>query len=98
MEESRGGGTRVGLARLVWRGGGRSRGSQTLHRGKQLEGGISRGPVAGKYSVGAVESQMWVQGAADTEVWLGVKLARSKGSVIGWMPSGKLQRLVGEDN
>ena len=31
------------------------------------------------------------------KVWLGVKLARSKGSVIGWMSSGKLHRLVGED-
>ena len=38
-----------------------------------------------------------MQGAAGTEVWLGVKLAGSKGSKIGWMFSGKLQRLVGED-
>ena len=58
-------------------------------------GGIK--PVAGKYTVGAVESQVWVQGAAGTEVWLGVKLAGSKGSKIGWIFSGKLQRLVGED-
>ena len=32
-------------------------------------------PVAGNYAVGAVESQVWVQGTAGTEVWLGVKLA-----------------------
>ena len=54
-------------------------------------------PVAGKYTVGAVESQVWVHGAAGTEVWLGVKLAGSKGSKIGWIFSGKLQRLAGED-
>ena len=54
--------------------------------------------MAGKYTVGAVESQVWVQGAAGTEVWLGVKLARSKGSVIGWMLSGELQRRVGDDS
>jgi hypothetical protein len=54
-------------------------------------------PVAGKYTVGAMESQVWVQGATGTEVLLGVKLAGSKGSNIGWMFSGKLQRLVGED-
>ena len=55
--------------------------------------------MAGKYTVGAVESQVWVQEAAGTEVWLGIKLAGSKGSVhvIGWMPSGKLQRLIGEE-
>ena len=68
--------------------------------------GISSGPapalsgctksVAGEYTVGAVESQVWVQGEAGTEVWLEVKLAGSKGSKIGWMFSGKLQRLVGE--
>ena len=52
--------------------------------------------VAEKYSVGAVESQVWVQGPSDTEVWLGVKLARSKVSVIGWMFSGELQRPAGE--
>ena len=34
--------------------------------------------------MGAVESQVWVQGTAGTEVWLGVKLARTKGSVIGF--------------
>ena len=53
--------------------------------------------MAGKYTVGAVESQVWVQGEAGTEVWLGVKLAGSKGSKIGWMFSGKLQRLAGGD-
>ena len=37
--------------------------------------------VAGKYSVGVVESQVWLQGGAGTEVWLGVKLARSKGVI-----------------
>ena len=50
-------------------------------------GGIK--PVAGKCTVGAVGPQVWVQGAADTEVWLGAKLAGSKGSKIGWMFSGK---------
>ena len=54
-------------------------------------------PVAGKYTVGAVESYLWVQGATGTEVWLGVKLAGSKGSKIGWMFSGRLHRLVGGD-
>ena len=54
-------------------------------------------PVAGKYTVGALESQVWVQGEAGTEVWLGVKLARSKGGGIGWMHSGELQRRVGDD-
>ena len=54
--------------------------------------------MAGKYTVGAVEPQVWAQGVAGTEVWLGVKLARSKVSVIGWMSSGGLERLVGVDN
>jgi hypothetical protein len=57
-------------------------------------------PVAGCYTVGVVESQVWVQGPAGTEVWLGVKLAGtrgSRGSVIGWIFSGKLQGLVGGD-
>ena len=35
---------------------------------------------------------------AGTEVWLGVKLAGTNGSVIGWMFSGELQRLVGGNN
>ena len=59
-------------------------------------GGIK--PVACKYAVGAVESQVWVQGAAGTEVRLGVKPTGTKGSVIGSMLSGKLQRLVGGNN
>ena len=37
---------------------------------------------------------------AGTEVWLGVKLARSRGGVIGWVHSGELQRWVnvGDDS
>jgi hypothetical protein len=31
-------------------------------------------------------------------VWLGVKLAGNRGSVIGWISSGKLQRMVGGNN
>ena len=54
--------------------------------------------MAGKYTVGAVESQVWAKGAAGTEVWLGVKLVRSRGDVIGWMHSGELQRRVGDDS
>jgi hypothetical protein len=41
---------------------------------------------------------VWVQGLTGTEVWLGVKLAGTRGGVIGWMFSGKLQRLVGGNN
>ena len=55
-------------------------------------------PVVGKYTVGAVESQVWVKGATSTEIWLGVKLARSRGGVTGWMHSGELQRRVGDDS
>ena len=44
------------------------------------------------------ESQVWVQSPAGTEVWLGVKLAGNRGSVIGWIFSGKMQRLVGGNN
>ena len=61
--------------------------------------------MAGKYSIVLsgcsgvpVEFQVWVQGAVGTEVWLGIKLAGSKGSVIGGMPSGKLQRLAAEES
>ena len=48
--------------------------------------------------MGTVESQVWVQGTTGTEMWLGVRLAGTKGSVIEWMSSGKLQRLVGGNN
>lgn len=36
-------------------------------------------------------------GAANTEVWLGVKLAKDKRSAARWMFSGELQRRVGGD-
>ena len=40
----------------------------------------------GEYSVRGVESQVWVQGAAGTEVRLRVELTRwGKGSVSWWM-------------
>ena len=52
-------------------------------------------PVAGNYAVGAVESQVWVQGPTCTEVRLGVKLTGTKGIAIGWIFSGELQRPVG---
>ena len=54
--------------------------------------------MVGKYTVGAMESQVWVKGAAGTKVWLGVKLARSRRGVVRWMHSGELQRRVGDDS
>ena len=55
-------------------------------------------PVAGSYVVQwSLRCGCRVQHAL-FKVWLGVKLARTKGSVIGWIFSGKLQRLVGENN
>ena len=51
--------------------------------------------VVGEHSVGSVESQVWVQGAAGKKVWLGVKLAKDKWSVTGWMFSEELQRVQG---
>jgi len=106
MREEQAGGTkrRGGQGGTAQAGGKKRRqrqrrASQKQAGGKwQLEGfSTSPGgtkPVAGCYTVGAVESQVWVQGPAGTEVWLGVKLAGNRGGVIGWISSGKLQRLV----
>ena len=55
-------------------------------------------PVVGKYTVGAVEPQVWVKGATSTEVLLGVKLARIKVGVLGWTHSGELQMRVGDED
>ena len=38
---------------------------------------------------------MWVHGPTGTKMWLGVKLAGTRGSVVGWISSVKLQRPVG---
>ena len=108
-EEQAGGTKRRGGLRGAGQAGGKKRrqrqgrAAQRQTVGKwHLEGfSTSPGgtkPVAGNYAVGAVESQVWVQGPTGTEVWLGVKLAGTKGSVIGWIFSGKLQRLVGGNN
>ena len=108
-EEQAGGTKRKGGLRGVGQAGGKKRrqrqgrAAQKQAVGKwHLKGfSISPGgtkPVAGNYAVGAVESRVWVQGPTGTEVWLGVKLAGTKGSVIGWMFSGKLQRLMGGNN
>jgi hypothetical protein len=50
--------------------------------------------VAGRYTVGAVQSQVILQGPAGREIWLGVDLRRGRGGVkiTGWMQSGELQR------
>ena len=54
-----------------------ARGKWQLEGFSTSPGGIK--PVAGSYAVGAVESQVWVQGQAGREVWLGVKLTGNMG-------------------
>ena len=44
-----------------------------------------------------MESQVWVQGGAGKEIWLGVRLRKDKRSVTGWVHSGELQRRAGGD-
>ena len=67
--------------------------------GKWSMPGFSVGPggavlVAGRYTVGAVQSQVILQGPAGREIWLGVDLRRGRGGVeiTGWMQSGERQR------
>ena len=50
-----------------------------------------------------MESQVWVQGAAGTEVWLGVEPGKDKGIrcdrvVTGWTFIEELQRGAGDDS
>ena len=49
--------------------------------------------VAGNYLVGAVQTQVTMQGNAGRETWLGVGLLRGGrgGKATGWMQSYKLQ-------
>ena len=55
-----------------------------------LGGGVL---VVGRYTVGAVQSHMILQGPAGREIWLAVDLRRGKGGgkVTGWMQSSELQ-------
>ena len=50
--------------------------------------------VEGNYSVEVVQTQVVHSGEAGKEVWLGVKLRRSDGEVMGWMQCGTLQKKV----
>ena len=50
--------------------------------------------VVGNYSVDVVQTQVMYSGEAGKEVWLGVKLRRSGGEVMGLMQCGVLQRKV----
>ena len=50
--------------------------------------------VAGRYTMGAIQSQVILQGPAGREIWLAVDMRRGKGGekVTGWMQSSELQR------
>ena len=52
--------------------------------------------VAGRYTVGAVQSHVILQGPAGREIWLAVDLRRGKGGekVTGWIQSIELQRMA----
>ena len=53
--------------------------------------------IKGNCVVKAVKTQVRVQGEAGKELWLGVRLGRKKGTIVGWMHSGELQRKAGGD-
>ena len=52
--------------------------------------------VQGGYAMGTVRVQELVEGGAKEEGWLGVRLERKGGGVLGWMQAGELrERVVG---